>query len=77
MALGPGKYDRLCTLVRDRAHARGAVVLIVDGSDGNGFSAQLSAEDIPGAIKSFRQVADQLQADLDAIADALGKRNQG
>jgi hypothetical protein len=71
--LGPGKYDALCTLVRHRAHARGAIVVVVGGSDGDGFSAQLSPEDIRIAIKAFREVADQLQADLDAIATRINR----
>ena len=40
MALGPGKYDDLATLVRERAQARGAIVIVVDGALGSGFSVQ-------------------------------------
>lgn len=40
MAIGPGTYDHLCTLVRERAHARAAVVIVIDGADGHGFSVQ-------------------------------------
>jgi hypothetical protein len=45
MALGPGKYDDLCTMVRERAGiadgAVGGVLLIVIGGEhGNGFSCQ-------------------------------------
>lgn len=41
MAIGPGKYDDLCTMVRDRAKADGAVVIVIGGERGTGFSCQL------------------------------------
>jgi hypothetical protein len=41
MAFGPGIYDSLCTYVRGAAHAKGAIVIIIDGDLGSGFSAQL------------------------------------
>lgn len=40
MPLGPGKYDDLCTDVRERAKARGAIVIVVEGDKGGGFSVQ-------------------------------------
>lgn len=40
MALGPGKYDYLCTFVRENAKAKGALVIILDGDKGSGFSCQ-------------------------------------
>jgi len=40
MPLGPGKYDHLCTLVRERAKARGAIVIVIDGERGDGVSVQ-------------------------------------
>lgn len=44
MALGPGRYDDLCTLVRERAEAEGALLVILDGQRGHGFSCQASWE---------------------------------
>lgn len=44
MALGPGKYDHLCTLVREQAKAEGAIVIVIAGEHGNGFSCQADAE---------------------------------
>lgn len=41
--IGPGKYDALCTLVRDKAKAKGALVLVFDGERGSGFSCQCDA----------------------------------
>jgi hypothetical protein len=40
MALGPGKYDDLCTMVREQAKAKGAVIIVLDGEHGKGFSCQ-------------------------------------
>lgn len=40
MPLGPGKYDDLCTRVREEAEADGALVIILGGEHGNGFSCQ-------------------------------------
>lgn len=37
---GPGKYDDLCTEVREKAKAAGAVVIIFGGEQGYGFSCQ-------------------------------------
>jgi hypothetical protein len=40
MAIGPGKYDDLCTQVRESAQAKGAIVIVLDGERGSGFSVQ-------------------------------------
>jgi hypothetical protein len=44
MAIGPGKYDDLATDVREKTHAQGVIVLVIDGAKGSGFSAQLTME---------------------------------
>lgn len=38
--IGPGKYDSICTLVREQTKARGAIVIVIDGHLGGGFSVQ-------------------------------------
>ena len=43
--LGPGKYDELCTLVREKAgitagDGGGVMVIVLGGDRGNGFSVQ-------------------------------------
>ena len=40
MALGPGKYDDLATHVREHAKARAAIVIVIGGEKGSGFSVQ-------------------------------------
>lgn len=43
--MGPGKYDDLCSLVRERAgigdhDGGGVIVIVLGGHHGNGFSCQ-------------------------------------
>ena len=40
MPVGPGKYDDVCTLVREKYHADGAIVCVLAGDLGSGFSVQ-------------------------------------
>ena len=40
MTTGSGKYDDVCTTVRERTGARCVVIMVVDGDKGNGFSVQ-------------------------------------
>lgn len=42
MAEGPGKYDELCTHVRVESAAECAIVIVVNGIQGSGFSVQAS-----------------------------------
>jgi hypothetical protein len=42
MPMGPGKYDEDCTMVRERNHAEGVLIIVFGGSKGTGFSWQLS-----------------------------------
>lgn len=44
MTLGPGKYQELCTKTRIEARAIGAIVMIIEGRHGNGFSCQAPLE---------------------------------
>ena len=38
--MGPGKYDDLCTLVREKTGASATIVIVIGGNKGNGFSCQ-------------------------------------
>jgi len=56
MAYGPGKYDAVCTEVRERTGASGVIVLIIDGDKGSGFSCQASPEvtaNLPAMLESM------------------------
>jgi hypothetical protein len=60
MAIGPGKYDDLCTYVREKAQADGAIVIVLGGEDGGGFACQAS----PAMTAELERMADQIRADL-------------
>jgi len=64
MSYGPGKYDDLCTFCREHAQARGAILLIIDGNKGEGFSAQTTPDILVRLPQILRVVADQLSQDL-------------
>lgn len=52
--IGPGKYDRFCTWVRKRTKAKGVLLIVLDGSEGSGFSAQcdpLLLKTLPGMLE--------------------------
>lgn len=64
MAMGPGRYDDLCTEARLKADAAGALLIVFGGSKGDGFAAQLPAEltlMLPGIL---RIVADQIEESI-------------
>lgn len=52
----PGKYDNLCTLVREKSKAKGAIVIIFDGTKGHGFSVQappIILNDLPEILEDI------------------------
>jgi hypothetical protein len=49
MSLGPGKYDDFCKMVREDTRAEGCIVIVVNGTRGNGFAVQASPE-VPGDL---------------------------
>jgi len=38
--IGPGKYNDLVTEIRQRTKAVAAILIVIDGVDGNGFECQ-------------------------------------
>jgi len=63
--LGPGKYDELCTEVRTRSGAAGAIVIIFGGERGDGFSVQTTTPELVVALPGMlRQLADLIEEDL-------------
>jgi hypothetical protein len=62
----PGKYDTLCTEVRAKAEAVAAVVIILSGNKGHGFSVQAPPEALfmlPGMLETM---AAEIRRDLKA-----------
>lgn len=65
--IGAGKYDDLCTLVRERTNADGVVLIVVGGNRGEGASVQVVQglhESVPDML---RRVANQMDSDLFAM----------
>jgi hypothetical protein len=60
MAVGPGKYDDLCTLVREKAKAAGAIVLVFGGEYGHGFSCQAD----PVTTATLPDLLERIAADI-------------
>ena len=63
MAQGPGKYDDELTDVRTKTGAMNAILIVIDGDKGPGFSAQLTQEHMNKIPKILRMIADQIEAD--------------
>src|SRR3954471_8087554 len=67
MTIGAGKYDGLCGLVRRKAKALAAVVIVLDGTKGSGFSVQVLEGAHIGVIEGLpellRQMADEIERD--------------
>lgn len=63
---GPGKYDDICTYARKRAEAAIALLLIVGGKRGGGFSVQMDSHRVRDAgpqiiVRLLREIADQIE----------------
>jgi len=68
MALGPGKYDDACTLVRQHAgiddnSGGGVIVIVLGGKRGNGFSCQADAATTLRLPDLLEEMARQIRAD--------------
>jgi hypothetical protein len=61
MPMGPGRYDHLCTYVREAAQAKGALVIIIDGKHGPGFACQADALTTASLPDILEQVARQIR----------------
>ena len=61
--IGPGKYDDICTAARMRHLAKGAIVIIIDGDRGSGFSVQAPPDVTAKLPAVLRYMADQIERD--------------
>jgi hypothetical protein len=64
MALGPGRYDDLCTEARLKAKAGGAILIIFGGDKGVGFSIQAPPELLVGLPDLLHGIADTIKEDI-------------
>lgn len=72
MALGPGKYDDECTMVRRAVgigpHSGGGVIVIVMGGNrGNGFSCQTDLETLRTLPEMLESVARQMREGREGV----------
>lgn len=65
MPMGPGKYDTLCTLVREQLQAEGVIVMVFNGPHGDGFSVQASADITLRLPEILEDVARQIRASFE------------
>ena len=59
--IGPGKYDALCTLVREKAKAKGVLLIVLNGDKGSGFSCQTDAESVLLLPEMLEYMAQQIR----------------
>jgi hypothetical protein len=62
--IGPGKYDDLATEARERAKAQGAILIVIQGEHGSGFSCQATLQVTLELPKMLREMADEIEKDL-------------
>lgn len=62
--IGPGKYDEACTKARESTKARGVVLIVFDGENGNGFSVQGDAAVITSLPRVLRAFASSIEYDI-------------
>lgn len=65
MANGPGKYDKVCTSVRESTQAQAVILLVFNGNEGSGFSVQAVDQDLsPILADILEETARQIRDDL-------------
>lgn len=67
MPLGPGKYDDVCTMVREKvgidvsATGGGVIVIVLGGNKGNGFACQADLATTLALPDMLENVAKQIR----------------
>lgn len=63
MPFGGGKYDDVCTQARAQANAQGALLIVINGRLGSGFSVQADLNTILCLPEVLEEVAKQIRSD--------------
>lgn len=63
--IGPGKYDDLCTEVRERTKATGVILLVMGGEHGGGFSCQTDLATTLLLPDILEDIARTIRADME------------
>jgi len=61
---GPGIYDEDLTEIRENLDAKGAILIVIEGKKGSGFSCQISKLVTLNLPSILRQLADQIEKDI-------------
>lgn len=61
MAVGPGKYDDLCTEIREGTKAEGVILMVFHGDKGSGFSVQAPLDLVLSMPEILRDTAKQIE----------------
>lgn len=69
MAYGPGRYDVICTALREELRAEGVVLLIAGSPAGSGFSVQGTPAFMVKLPQLLRDAADEAQRDLQRMRE--------
>jgi hypothetical protein len=69
--IGPGKYDDICTEIRERLGAQGVVLVVLNGTRGHGVSQQVMAK--PETVKPLMAA---LAGMLNEVASGLVKTGE-
>jgi hypothetical protein len=72
---GPGKYDQLCEQARLKSKARGAMLIIIEGNQGEGFSVQAPIDILFKVPAILRLMADQIERDIYEQAQSQVTKN--
>lgn len=73
MPVGAGKYDELCTLVREKAEAQAVLIAVIGGNLGSGFSVQAPMDIQLAMADILEAMAKQIRADA---AQGFGETRQ-
>lgn len=60
--IGPGIYDDHCTRVREETKALAAILIVLEGEDGTGFSVQAPLPVVLLLPQLLRELADKVEA---------------
>ena len=67
MGVGPGKYDEQCTTARVETEAEAAVLLVINGNKGSGFSVQAPPDVLLALPDILRQIAKSMEEDIKCV----------
>jgi hypothetical protein len=71
---GPGKYDNICTVVREETEAEIAIVVVINGNKGTGFSVQSHNPDI---VDVLPMILDNMASELRGDRQKPGEQMAG